>query len=181
MWSACPNYCHTLTLHKPPYLHVNTYTYLVCTCSTAQARWVLTCSRWFCHSVKCEVKCSTADLNWTIRERWWCSEITWYSTVKLVLLLRQQQRRMWMWWASKWCLIFIIQAIEVRDKYNREYNETLVQKSWMTRWMLIDMIHCPCLQVCFFHRWNACNCLKDIYYKLKGYTKRTNTCSWCKK
>jgi hypothetical protein len=42
-------------------------------------------------------------------------------------------------------------------------------------------VTCPCEMIRFFHRRNSCDCLHEIYYKLKDATTRTIACINCSK
>ena len=67
--------------------------------------------------------------------------------------------------------------IEVRDKYNGAMNNITIgemTRSWQD-------IACPRETVRFFHRRNHCDCLKELYYKLKESTQRTAECYHCQK
>eukprot|EP00956_Cyclotella_meneghiniana_P014923 scaffold22596_cov65-Cyclotella_meneghiniana.AAC.8 len=72
----------------------------------------------------------------------------------------------------------MIQTIEVRNKYNGAYNEAI---QFEIEVPLNDIGRCPREILRFFHRRNSCDCLKEIYYKLKETTKRTSFCYNCKK
>ena len=71
--------------------------------------------------------------------------------------------------------VLMMRAIEVRDKYNGAMNDHVTCE---VRKCLHDIVDCPRETLRFFHRRNSCNCLKEIYYKLKDSTKRTAEC-WC--
>lgn len=72
----------------------------------------------------------------------------------------------------------MIQTIEVRDKYNGAYNMAI---KFEIEVPLNDIGRCPREILRFFHRRNSCDCLKEIYYKLKETTKRTSFCHNCDK
>ena len=65
--------------------------------------------------------------------------------------------------------------IEVRDKYDGAMNN--VTEAEVTR--SSDDVACPRETVRFFHRRNHCDCLKELYYKLKESTQRTAECYHC--
>jgi hypothetical protein len=69
---------------------------------------------------------------------------------------------------SAWRLIELLAMIEVDSKI-----ELAKQLSTTVR--------CPRETVRFFHQRNSCDCLHEIYYKLKDTTQRTTSCWNCKK
>lgn len=76
-----------------------------------------------------------------------------------------------------WILMFLL--IELRERKNGiidEDEEDEIHKS------LIDIADCTRETVRYFHRRNPfCDCLKELYYKLKESTKRTAACWYCGK
>ena len=77
-----------------------------------------------------------------------------------------------------YAMSLIMLAIEIRDKYEGDLNDNIVGE---IRRSLDDMTECPREIVKFFHRRNSCNCLKELYYKLKESTPRTAECWHCQK
>eukprot|EP00956_Cyclotella_meneghiniana_P023697 scaffold46643_cov50-Cyclotella_meneghiniana.AAC.3 len=77
-----------------------------------------------------------------------------------------------------YAMSLIMLAIEIRDKYEGALNDNIVGE---IRRSLDDMTECPREIVKFFHRRNSCNCLKELYYKLKESTPRTAECWHCQK
>ena len=75
-----------------------------------------------------------------------------------------------------WPFTHIIQTIEVRDRHGGAFD----QKIWNEIHRLLDdIVPCPRETVRFFHKRNSCDCLKELYYKLKESTKRTSYCWHC--
>ena len=73
--------------------------------------------------------------------------------------------------------VLMMLEIEVRDKCDGLLNSVTaaeVRKSF-------DDAVCPRETVRFFHKRNHCDCLKELYYKLKESTKRTAGCWHCHK
>ena len=68
--------------------------------------------------------------------------------------------------------------IEVRDKYDGALSNVTAAE---VRKSLDDNIRCPRETVRFFHKRNSCDCLKELYYKLKESTERTSYCWHCRK
>ena len=69
-------------------------------------------------------------------------------------------------------------TIEVGDKHGGALNDNITGE---IRRSFDDIINCTRKTVRFFHRRNSCDCLKEIYYKLKESTKRTSLCYYCHK
>ena len=74
--------------------------------------------------------------------------------------------------------LLMMNTIEVRDKYNRANDQSIGNKILTA---LIDLNHCPRQTVRFFHRRNSCDCLQELYDKLKETTKKTSLCRYCRK
>jgi len=74
--------------------------------------------------------------------------------------------------------LILIVTIEIRDKYNGASNQNIRGEIVAT---LNDIVYCPRQTIRFFHRRNLCDCLQDIYYKLKETTSKTSQCFYCKK
>eukprot|EP00956_Cyclotella_meneghiniana_P001209 scaffold1350_cov56-Cyclotella_meneghiniana.AAC.22 len=75
-----------------------------------------------------------------------------------------------------WPYIFMILVLEVRNRYSGAIEVKILNEIEMS---MDDIVGCPREIVRFFHRRNSCNCLKDLYYKLKETTKRTSLCWHC--
>eukprot|EP00956_Cyclotella_meneghiniana_P009363 scaffold12956_cov71-Cyclotella_meneghiniana.AAC.11 len=76
---------------------------------------------------------------------------------------------------SAWSIIMIV-TNEMREKYN------LAQKIDIGHEVTIplsDILYCPRQAIKFFHRRNSCDCLQELYYKLKETTKKTSRCNNC--
>ena len=74
-------------------------------------------------------------------------------------------------------LVAMIKTIEVRDSHNGAWNMKI-------RGDIITQINdagSPRETVRLFHRRNSCDCLKELYYKLKENTKRTSPCWNCQR
>ena len=71
----------------------------------------------------------------------------------------------------------IMLEIEARDKYNGACNKNINAEIVV---LVNDIINSPRQIVRFFHRRNSCDCLREIYYKLKETTKRTAACWKCR-
>lgn len=71
---------------------------------------------------------------------------------------------------------FMVQTIEVRNKHDGAFNEHIRLEIEVP---LAGVISCPREIVKFFHRRNSCDCLQEIYYKLKETTKRVLVCGNC--
>eukprot|EP00956_Cyclotella_meneghiniana_P034157 scaffold101981_cov24-Cyclotella_meneghiniana.AAC.2 len=69
--------------------------------------------------------------------------------------------------------LVMIKTIEIRDEYNGGYLEIADS--------MYDQRDCPRQTIRFFHRRNSCDCLHEIYYKLKETTKKTSFCRNCEK
>ena len=74
--------------------------------------------------------------------------------------------------------VLIMLEIEARDKHNGARNVSIVSE---IRRSLADIIHCPRETVRFFHKRSPCNCLEELYCKLKECTQRTSYCWHCRK
>ena len=72
----------------------------------------------------------------------------------------------------------IIQTIETRDRHNGAQNIDIDLEILSA---LNDMYVCPRQIVKFFHRRNSCDCLQEMYYKLKETTTKTSFCNNCSK
>lgn len=70
--------------------------------------------------------------------------------------------------------------IEIRDEHLGAFDwyGTIFLK---IRSSFDDIGACPREIIRFFHRRNSCDCLKEIYYKLKDQTQRTTVCLTCHK
>jgi hypothetical protein len=71
---------------------------------------------------------------------------------------------------------FMVQTIEVRNKYGGAWDECIQME---TETPMAGLVCCPRETVKFFHRRNSCDCLQEIYYKLKERTKRVWVCAAC--
>jgi hypothetical protein len=71
---------------------------------------------------------------------------------------------------------FMVQTFEVRNKYGGELDEYIQME---TETPMAGLVCCPRETVKFFHRRNSCDCLQEIYYKLKERTKRVWVCATC--
>eukprot|EP00956_Cyclotella_meneghiniana_P012139 scaffold17228_cov49-Cyclotella_meneghiniana.AAC.4 len=74
-------------------------------------------------------------------------------------------------------LICMMKIIEVRDSYNGAWNMNICGEI-LTQ---IQDTLSPRETVRLFHRRNSCDCIKELYYKLKENTKRTSICWRCRK
>ena len=72
-------------------------------------------------------------------------------------------------------LIIMMRTIEVRDRYDGALSNSIYAE---IRNKADDTVS-PRETVRLFHRGNSCDCLKDLYYKLKENTKRTSHCCNC--
>ena len=68
-------------------------------------------------------------------------------------------------------------VIEIRDEHSAALNTDIIYE---IRNSSGDKFACPRETIRFFHRRNCCDCLKEIYYKLKDETQRTSRCFACK-
>jgi hypothetical protein len=75
-------------------------------------------------------------------------------------------------------LVALLQMIEIRDKHFGAINPNI---TLAISNLLRDTVHCPRETVKFFHRRNCCDCLQEIYYKLKETTERTSICTNCQR
>ena len=78
--------------------------------------------------------------------------------------------------------VYMMLFIEICDKYNvSHFNEMKNHPSVIVEFSRIGRVAYDCLRemIRFFHRRNSCDCLKEIYYKLKDSTKRTRFCFGC--
>ena len=74
--------------------------------------------------------------------------------------------------------IIMMLAIEVRERNDGAMNENVAGE---IRRSFDDINWCPRETIRFLHKRIPCDCLKDIYYKLKESTQRTSYCCNCKK
>eukprot|EP00956_Cyclotella_meneghiniana_P029520 scaffold71702_cov25-Cyclotella_meneghiniana.AAC.1 len=72
-------------------------------------------------------------------------------------------------------LVLII-TIEIRDKYNGASNQNINREIQAA---LNDLWNCSRQTIRFFHRRNSCDCLQELYYKLKETTNKTSLCHNC--
>ena len=72
--------------------------------------------------------------------------------------------------------INVILTIEVRDRYDGALDLNIEKEIYNS---MSDIVPCPRETVRLFHRRNSCDCLKDLYYKLKETTKRKSFCWRC--
>eukprot|EP00956_Cyclotella_meneghiniana_P005573 scaffold7169_cov76-Cyclotella_meneghiniana.AAC.5 len=72
----------------------------------------------------------------------------------------------------------MILTFEVRDKYDGAFDQNIDIEITAS---MNDVMFCPRQMVRFFHRRNSCDCLQDIYYKLKETTNKTSLCHNCSK
>eukprot|EP00956_Cyclotella_meneghiniana_P032376 scaffold88721_cov23-Cyclotella_meneghiniana.AAC.2 len=75
--------------------------------------------------------------------------------------------------------LVMVLTVELRDKYNEADDSNDFQLEFLVS--LSDLIYCPRQAIKFFHRRNFCDCLQDIYYKLKQTTNKTSHCYNCRK
>eukprot|EP00956_Cyclotella_meneghiniana_P004473 scaffold5523_cov24-Cyclotella_meneghiniana.AAC.1 len=80
--------------------------------------------------------------------------------------------------------LILINTIEVRGKYNgaSKSNQNIgdiIGDEVLAA--LNDILYCPRQTIRFLHRHNSCDCLHEIYYKLKETTDKTGPCYNCKK
>eukprot|EP00956_Cyclotella_meneghiniana_P009255 scaffold12701_cov40-Cyclotella_meneghiniana.AAC.4 len=75
-------------------------------------------------------------------------------------------------------IVAMINAIEIRDKYSGPYDRNHLLQLQVS---MNDITHCPRQTIRFFHRRNHCDCLQEIYYKLKETTNKTASCFSCRK
>eukprot|EP00956_Cyclotella_meneghiniana_P028286 scaffold65279_cov48-Cyclotella_meneghiniana.AAC.2 len=71
--------------------------------------------------------------------------------------------------------VFMIKTMEVRDSHNGAWDLTIARD---IQQQTADASS-PRETVRFFHRRNSCDCLKELYYKLKENTTRTLPCWNC--
>eukprot|EP00956_Cyclotella_meneghiniana_P031146 scaffold80797_cov43-Cyclotella_meneghiniana.AAC.2 len=69
----------------------------------------------------------------------------------------------------------IMQTIEVRDSHGGALSDSIMREIQI----IVDDTVSPRETVRFFHKRNSCDCLKELYYKLKENTKRTSFCFNC--
>ena len=74
--------------------------------------------------------------------------------------------------------LVLINTIKVRDKYDGANDQNTAGEMLAA---LNDLINCPRQTIRFFHRRNSCNCLQELYYKLKETTEKTSYCFYCDK
>eukprot|EP00956_Cyclotella_meneghiniana_P001480 scaffold1647_cov23-Cyclotella_meneghiniana.AAC.1 len=74
--------------------------------------------------------------------------------------------------------VVMILTVEVRDRYNGAYDEKVEREIIAS---LIDILYCSRQTIKFLHRRNSCDCLQELYYKLKETTHKTSRCHNCKK
>ena len=72
--------------------------------------------------------------------------------------------------------LFLMHIIEVRDRYNGAWGDNI-----FTEIVRYSNDFCPRVAVGFFHRQNSCDCLQEMYYKLKETYERTSWCWNCSK
>jgi hypothetical protein len=77
-----------------------------------------------------------------------------------------------------WPFVSLISMIEVLDKHQGSFDAHHVSE-YMKQ--LSTPLLCPRETIRFFHRRNSCDCLHEIYYKLKDATNRTFLCANCKR
>ena len=73
--------------------------------------------------------------------------------------------------------VIMIKTIEVRDRHDGAFNAN----TYIEFHSQMSKISSPRETVRLFHRCNSCDCLKELYYKLKETTKRTTPCWNCEK
>ena len=71
--------------------------------------------------------------------------------------------------------VFMIKTMEVRDSHNGAWDLTIARD---IQQQTVDASS-PRETVRFFLRRNSCDCLKELYYKLKENTARTSSCDNC--
>eukprot|EP00956_Cyclotella_meneghiniana_P020807 scaffold37165_cov89-Cyclotella_meneghiniana.AAC.7 len=71
--------------------------------------------------------------------------------------------------------IQIMQTIEVRDSHGGALSDSIMNE---IKIFANDTVS-PRETIRFFHRRNSCDCLKELYYKLKENTARTSLCYNC--
>eukprot|EP00956_Cyclotella_meneghiniana_P031147 scaffold80797_cov43-Cyclotella_meneghiniana.AAC.3 len=69
----------------------------------------------------------------------------------------------------------MMQTIEVRDSYGGALSESIMGEIQMLASDTVSSRE----TIRFFHRRNSCDCLKELYYKLKESTSRTSLCYNC--
>eukprot|EP00956_Cyclotella_meneghiniana_P017093 scaffold27548_cov45-Cyclotella_meneghiniana.AAC.7 len=72
-------------------------------------------------------------------------------------------------------LIHILHTIEVRDSHGGALSDSIMDE---IQKLASDTVS-PRQTIRFFHRRNSCDCLKELYYKLKENTARTSLCYNC--
>jgi hypothetical protein len=78
---------------------------------------------------------------------------------------------------TAWGFVSLLAEIDIRDKYpdtSDAHSKIEYDKQ------LNATVRCPRETFRFFHRRNSCDCLHEIYYKLKDTTRRTTFCGNCK-
>eukprot|EP00956_Cyclotella_meneghiniana_P031740 scaffold84343_cov23-Cyclotella_meneghiniana.AAC.1 len=68
--------------------------------------------------------------------------------------------------------------VEARDRYNGAWDANIHGEIWRS---IIDTACCPRTAIRFYHRRNSCDCLQEMYYRLKETTHRTSWCWNCTK
>eukprot|EP00956_Cyclotella_meneghiniana_P025212 scaffold52187_cov35-Cyclotella_meneghiniana.AAC.1 len=68
-----------------------------------------------------------------------------------------------------------MQTIEVRDSHGGALSVSMASELQI----LANDTFSPRETIRFFHRRNSCDCLKELYYKLKENTARTSFCYNC--
>eukprot|EP00956_Cyclotella_meneghiniana_P025213 scaffold52187_cov35-Cyclotella_meneghiniana.AAC.2 len=71
--------------------------------------------------------------------------------------------------------VLMLKTIEVRDGYDGDLNTKIIGEIHKH----FNNTSSPRETVRLFHRQNSCDCLKELYYKLKENTKRTTSCWNC--
>ena len=72
--------------------------------------------------------------------------------------------------------VLMMKTIEVRDGYDGDLNIKIIGEIHKH---FNDTRCSPRETVRLFHRQNSCDCLKELYYKLKENTKRVSPCWNC--
>eukprot|EP00956_Cyclotella_meneghiniana_P017091 scaffold27548_cov45-Cyclotella_meneghiniana.AAC.5 len=76
---------------------------------------------------------------------------------------------------SVFFLVRLMHTIEVRDSHGGTLSESIMDEIHI----LTNDTVSPRGTIRFFHRRNSCDCLKELYYKLKENTSRTGLCVNC--
>lgn len=72
-------------------------------------------------------------------------------------------------------LLMILTAVEMQDKFDGSINKFVVEMLPKCG----ETAHCQLASVRFFHKRNSCECLKEVYSKLKKSTVRKARCYHC--